>query len=151
MPHLLPYSTAKFGAVGFTQGLSAELAGTGVTVTTVAPGLMRTGSHLRATFTGNHGAEYAWFAAGASMPLVSMDAERAARKIVDGVLGGRPMVVLTPLAKLGIRVAGAGPGHHGAADGPDVARASLGPGRGDHRDDRGARGRAAARRRWPLG
>lgn len=109
VPHLLPYSTAKFGAVGFTQGLSAELAGTGVTVTTVAPGLMRTGSHLRATFTGNHGAEYAWFAASASMPLVSMDAERAARKIVDGVLGGRPMVVLTPLAKLGIRVAGLAP------------------------------------------
>ena len=43
------------------------------------------------------------------MPLVSMDAERAARKIVDGVLGGRPMVVLTPLAKLGIRVAGVAP------------------------------------------
>jgi short-subunit dehydrogenase len=109
VPHLLPYSTAKFGAVGFTQGLSAELAGTGVTVTTVAPGLMRTGSHLRATFTGNHGAEYAWFAAGASMPLVSMDAERAARRIVDGVLDGRPMVVLTPLARLGIRVAGLAP------------------------------------------
>lgn len=109
VPHLLPYSTAKFGAVGFTQGLRAELAGTGVTVTTVAPGLMRTGSHLRATFTGDHAAEYAWFAAGASLPLVSMDAERAAAKIVDGVLRGRPLVVLTPLAKVGVRVAGVAP------------------------------------------
>jgi NAD(P)-dependent dehydrogenase (short-subunit alcohol dehydrogenase family) len=109
VPHLLPYSTAKFGAVGFTQGLRAELAGTGVTVTTVAPGLMRTGSHLRATFTGDHAAEYAWFAAGASLPLVSMDAERAAAKIVDGVLRGKPLVVLTPLAKVGMRVAGVAP------------------------------------------
>jgi NAD(P)-dependent dehydrogenase (short-subunit alcohol dehydrogenase family) len=109
VPHLLPYSTAKFGAVGFTQGLRSEFAGTGVTVTTVAPGLMRTGSHLRATFTGDHAAEYAWFAAGASLPLVSMDAERAASKIVDGVLRGRPLVVLTPLAKVGMRVAGVAP------------------------------------------
>ena len=83
VPHLLPYSTAKFGAVGFTNGLRAELAGTGVTATTVAPGLMRTGSHLRAEFTGDAAAEYAWFAPGASMPLVSMDAERAAGKIVE--------------------------------------------------------------------
>ena len=28
-PRLLPYSVAKFGAVGLTEGLSAELAGTG--------------------------------------------------------------------------------------------------------------------------
>lgn len=109
VPHLLPYSTAKFGAVGFTEGLRAELAGTGVSVTTVAPGLMRTGSHLRATFTGDHAAEYSWFAAGASLPLVSMDAERAAAKIVEGVLRGRPLVVLTPLAKVGMRVAGLAP------------------------------------------
>ena len=78
VPHLLPYSTAKFAAVGFTNGLRAELAGTGVTATTVAPGLMRTGSHLRAEFTGDAPAEYAWFAPGASMLLVSIDAERAA-------------------------------------------------------------------------
>ena len=84
VPHLLPYSTAKFGAVGFTNGLRAELAGTGVTATTVAPGLMRTGSHLKAEFTGDAAAEYAWFAPGASMPFVSMDAERAAAKIVSG-------------------------------------------------------------------
>ena len=38
VPHLLPYSTAKFGAVGFSSGLRPELAGTGVKVTTIAPG-----------------------------------------------------------------------------------------------------------------
>lgn len=105
-PHLLPYATAKFGAVGFSDGLVAELAGTGVTATTVVPGLMRTGGHEHARFTGDVAREYAWFAPGASLPLVSMDADRAAERIVAGVLAGRPMVVLTPLAKVGIRVRG---------------------------------------------
>jgi hypothetical protein len=109
VPHLLPYSTAKFGAVGFSSGLRSELAGTGVKVTTVVPGLMRTGSHLRAKFVGNHGREFGWFSLGASLPLVSMDAERAASRIVDGVLGGRAFVVLTPLAQIGMRVNGVVP------------------------------------------
>ncbi|MEO7234133.1 MAG: SDR family NAD(P)-dependent oxidoreductase [Lapillicoccus sp.] len=109
VPHLLPYSTAKFGAVGFTNGLRAELAGTGITATTIAPGLMRTGSHLQAEFTGDAPREYAWFAPGASLPLVSMDAERAARRIVRGVLRGRSTVILTPLAKVGARVGGVAP------------------------------------------
>ncbi len=110
VPHLLPYSTAKFGAVGFASGLRAELAGSGVKVTTITPGLMRTGSHLRAEFVGRHGAEFGWFSLGASLPLVSMDAEVAARRIVDGVLAGRAYVVLTPLAQVGMRVNGLAPG-----------------------------------------
>jgi NAD(P)-dependent dehydrogenase (short-subunit alcohol dehydrogenase family) len=108
-PHLLPYATAKFGAVGFSEGLTAAVSGSGVTATTVVPGLMRTGSHQRAVFAGEGTAEYAWFAPAASMPLLSVDADRAARRIVDGVLGGRPMVVLTPLAWVGMRVHGLAP------------------------------------------
>lgn len=108
-PHLLPYATAKFGAVGFSDGLAAALSGTGVTATTIVPGLMRTGSHLRAQFTGDAAKEYAWFGPGASLPVLSMDAERAARRIVDGVLDGKPMVTLTPLTWVGIRVRGLAP------------------------------------------
>jgi len=103
-PHLLPYSTAKFGAVGFSRGLRSELAGTGVTVTTVEPGLMRTGSHLNAQFVGNQGPEFAWFSTADNIPLVSMDADRAAAQIVDAVLAGRAVVQPTPLAKLAGRV-----------------------------------------------
>ena len=109
-PHLLPYATAKFGAVGFSDGLAAAVSGTGVTATTVVPGLMRTGSHQQASFAGDAPKEYAWFAPAASMPLLSVDAERAAHRIVDGILAGKPMVVLTPLAWLGIRVRGLAPG-----------------------------------------
>jgi short-subunit dehydrogenase len=103
-PHLLPYSTAKFGAVGFSRGLRGELTGSGVTVTTVAPGLMRTGSHLRAEFVGAQQREYAWFATAASLPLLSMDADRAARRIVAAVVAGRSVLVLTPLAKIAPRM-----------------------------------------------
>lgn len=110
VPHLLPYSTAKFAALGFSRGLRSELRGTGVSVTTVAPGLMRTGSHQRAHFVGDHGAEYAWFSASASLPGLSMNAERAAAAIVDGVVRGRALVVLTPLAKVGMWVNGLFPG-----------------------------------------
>jgi NAD(P)-dependent dehydrogenase (short-subunit alcohol dehydrogenase family) len=109
-PHLLPYSTAKFGAVGFARGLRSELSGTGVSVTTVAPGLMRTGSHLRATFLGDHGREFAWFGAAASLPLLSMDAERAAGIIVRGILNRRAVVTTTPLTKIVPRVDALFPG-----------------------------------------
>ena len=108
-PHLLPYVAAKFASAGFSQGLRAELAGSGVKVTTVLPGLMRTGSHTAARFHGRPGAEYGWFASAASMPLLSTDAERAARAIVRAAERGRPELVITPAAKLGVRLQGVAP------------------------------------------
>ena len=105
-PHLLPYATAKFAAVGFSEGLSAALAGTGVTSTTIAPGLMRTGSHERALFAGDAAREFAWFGPAASLPILSINADRAARIIVDGVLAGRTHVLAGALPKLAVRVRG---------------------------------------------
>jgi short-subunit dehydrogenase len=110
VPHLLPYSTAKFAAVGFSEGLRAELGRGPVTVTTVVPGLMRTGSHLNARFTGQAGKEFTWFSLGASLPLISMDAERAARQIVAAVRARRAEVILTPAGQVISRVAGLFPG-----------------------------------------
>lgn len=109
-PHLWAYSTAKFAAVGYTEGLAASLGGTGVRATVVAPGLMRTGSQTAAAFYGDRQREYGWFAPAASLPGLSMDAARAAERIVDGVLAGKPYVILTPAAKLGSRVHGIAPG-----------------------------------------
>ena len=110
VPHLLPYSVAKFGAVALSEGLQSELVGTGVTSTTIVPGLMRTGGHVHAQFVGDAERDYAWFAPGASLPLLSVSAERAARRIVDGVLAGRSQVELTPLTWVGRRVHGIAPG-----------------------------------------
>jgi NAD(P)-dependent dehydrogenase (short-subunit alcohol dehydrogenase family) len=109
VPRLVPYSVAKFGAVGLAEGLYAELSGTGVTVTAVTPGLMRTGGHTHARFVDDAVSDYAWFAPLASLPGLSISAERAARRIVSGVLSGRPTVELTPLTIIGRRVHGLAP------------------------------------------
>jgi len=89
VPHLLPYSCAKFAAAGFAAGLRAEVARSGITVTAVFPSLMRTGSHVQAEFGGDQPAEYEWFALGASAPYpVSSSAARAARMIVGAIRRG---------------------------------------------------------------
>ena len=102
VPHMLPYTAAKFALVGFSEGLTAELASQGVHVTTVVPGLMRTGSHLNAYFKGNNRAEYAWFGISASTPFLAMDASRAAKRVVQAIRRGEAEVVLGLPAKVAV-------------------------------------------------
>jgi short-subunit dehydrogenase len=110
IPHLLPYTASKFALVGFSQGLHAELRSKGIRVTTVCPGLMRTGSHIQAQFTGDREREYRWFSLGASLPLVSASAKSAARKIVCATLSGAPEIAITPQAIVASRLAQIAPG-----------------------------------------
>lgn len=110
IPHLLPYCSAKFAAVGFSEGLRAELAPHGVKVVTIAPGLMRTGSYRNAEFKGHQRAEAAWFSLSASLPSISMDATRAARQIVTAVRQGQSEKILSTQANLLARANGAFPG-----------------------------------------
>jgi NAD(P)-dependent dehydrogenase (short-subunit alcohol dehydrogenase family) len=98
-PHFAPYSASKFALTGFSDAIRAELARENIQVTTVAPGLMRTGSHVNAKFKGNHDAEFAWFSASAGAPLISMDADRAARKIVAAFRRGQPSLTLSFAAR----------------------------------------------------
>ncbi len=102
VPHLAPYSASKFALTGFSDALRAELARDNIHVTTVAPGMMRTGSHVNAKFKGKHDAEFAWFAASAGAPLISMNAERAARKILAACRRGQPSLTLTFAARTAI-------------------------------------------------
>lgn len=110
VPHLMPYSGAKFAAAGFSEGLAAEAAKDGITVTTIVPGLMRTGSHLHAIFKGQQELEYGLFAPLASLPLVSMDAERAAEQVVMAIRRGESVRHLGVTASLGARFHGLFPG-----------------------------------------
>src|SRR5205085_5737710 len=80
VPHLLPYCASKFALVGLSEGLHAELTQQGIVVTTVCPGMMRTGSPRNAEFKGRHRAEYAWFSIGGSLPLISIDSHVAAKR-----------------------------------------------------------------------
>ena len=100
VPHLTPYSASKFALVGLSDGARAELERYGIRVTTVAPGLMRTGSPVNATFKGRHESEYAWFKVSSSIPGVTMSAERAARKILQAARYGDPDLTLTPQARV---------------------------------------------------
>jgi NAD(P)-dependent dehydrogenase (short-subunit alcohol dehydrogenase family) len=110
VPHLLPYNCAKFATVGFSQGLHAELAKDGIRVTTVVPGLMRTGSYVNAYFKGRAQAEKSWFSVASSLPLLAKDARQSARQIVNAVRAGKAELTITPQAKLLAIVNGVAPG-----------------------------------------
>jgi short-subunit dehydrogenase len=99
VPHLLPYCASKFALVGLSQGLRAELAKYGVYVTTVCPGLMRTGSPRHAWFKGRHHDEYTWFSVSGSLPLASMNADVAAKRIINACRYGRAVLTLSLPAK----------------------------------------------------
>ena len=94
VPHLLPYTCSKFAMVGFSEGLAVELAPEGVRVTTVLPGMMRTGSFVNALFKGQRAREVSWFSLGAALPIASMSAERAARRILLACARGERFLTL---------------------------------------------------------
>ena len=103
VPHLVPYCASKFALAGLSDGLRAELAKDGVVVTSVFPGLMRTGSPRNATFKGQHRAEYAWFAISDSLPVTSIGAERAAAQIIRACRRGRAELVITTQAQAAVK------------------------------------------------
>lgn len=104
LPHMVPYTASKFAAYGLSQALAVELVRENIRVTTVVPGLMRTGSPVNSWFKGDPRAEFTWFGAGASTSLTAMNADRAARRIVRAIRDGERVLVLTWQAKL-MRVA----------------------------------------------
>lgn len=110
VPHLMPYSTAKFAVTGFSEGLRAELMRDGITVTTVTPGLMRTGSYVNALFKGQNAKEYTLFAFADNIPGVTMSAERAARQIAAATRRGDARLVVTVAAQTMSQVHGILPG-----------------------------------------
>jgi len=100
VPHLAPYSASKFALLGLSDAVRAELDPYGIRVTTVAPGLMRTGSPINARFKGQHDAEYAWFKISSSIPGLTIATDRAARQILEACRYGDPALTITPLAKM---------------------------------------------------
>lgn len=99
VPHMLPYDTSKFALAGYSQGISSELSSHNIVVTTAYPTVMRTGSPIQAVFKGDHEAEFVWFKTIDNLPLLSMSADRAAKKILNAVAAGSSEVVLSIPAK----------------------------------------------------
>ena len=102
VPHLVPYSASKFALVGLSKGLRAELMKDGISVTTVCPGLMRTGSPRNAEFKGQHRFEYAWFSISDALPLLTVSAENAARQVVRACKRGQAELVISVPAKIAV-------------------------------------------------
>lgn len=117
VPHLLPYCAAKFAVTGFSRGLRAELGRYGIRVTTVCPGLMRTGSPVRAQFKGRHRAQQTWFTLAGSLPGASVSAERAASEIVEACRAGQARLVISIPAKAAALTEALAPGVLSAAFG----------------------------------
>lgn len=110
VPHLVPYSASKFALVGLSEGLCAELAEDGIYVTTVCPGLMRTGSPRNALFKGQHRKEYAWFSIAASLPVLSVSSRTAAKTIIHACRQGRPYLAISLPTKFAVRLHALGRG-----------------------------------------
>ncbi len=110
IPHLLPYSVSKFAFVGFSEGLHAELKKDGVHVTTIYPGLMRTGSHHNIDVLGKNKLEFSLFSIVGTNPLVSVNAEKAARKIINAFRDKKTSYILSLPATLLAKTHGLFPG-----------------------------------------
>jgi len=104
VPHLAPYCASKFALTGFSESVRAELARDRIYVTTVLPGLMRTGSPFNAWFKGRHRDEFTWFAISDSLPIASIDARRAALQLIEACRHGDAELVISWPAKLAIIV-----------------------------------------------
>jgi NAD(P)-dependent dehydrogenase (short-subunit alcohol dehydrogenase family) len=109
VPHLAPYCASKFALTGVSMALRAELGRHGIVVTTVCPGLMRTGSPFNAWFKGRHRAEFAWFAIADSLPVLSIDGRRAASQIIDAMRHGEAELIVSWPARLAVVAAGLAP------------------------------------------
>lgn len=109
VPHLSPYSTSKFALVGYSEGIRAELLKDNIYVTTICPGLIRTGSPRHAIFKGQNEKEYAVFKIGDSLPFLTIGSGACARQIVDACRYGEAERIITLPARLGAALEGVAP------------------------------------------
>jgi short-subunit dehydrogenase len=91
-PGMVAYTTTKFALVGFAEALRHELAGSGVGITSVCPGYVRTNLH-RTTRYANEGFRHFLDRAPSWYGLTDAS---VARSIADAVETREPLLVLGP-------------------------------------------------------
>ena len=115
-PFTVPYCTSKFGVVGFSRGLRAEVARDGVRVVVVNPGMVRTEFARHATrgrfrILGREvSSASASFLQRVEASRLGVSADEAARQIRRAASGERAEVAIGMDAKILTRIAGAFPG-----------------------------------------
>lgn len=110
VPHLAPYSVSKFAFVGYSEALRSELLNEGIYVTTICPGLIRTGSPRNAIFKGQNEKEYTVFKISDSIPFFTIAADDCAREIIEACRLGEAERVITLPAKIATALHGLSPG-----------------------------------------
>lgn len=108
-PHLLPYNTSKYALAGLSEGLTAELKKYNIHLTTVYPGFMRTGSPRNIDVKGQYRKEYSWFKVSDSLPFISMNAEKAADKIIEAMREKKRTIMLSLPVKIASAIHGIAP------------------------------------------
>jgi NAD(P)-dependent dehydrogenase (short-subunit alcohol dehydrogenase family) len=93
-PGQAAYCASKFAVRGFAEALRHELEGTGVAVSTVHPGGVRTGIARSARVGAGANASRAARESERFERLCKTTPERAAERIVRGMLGGEPRILV---------------------------------------------------------
>ncbi|MBE9372961.1 SDR family oxidoreductase [Saccharopolyspora sp. HNM0983] len=109
---LSAYGATKAAVLALSQSMGAELAGSGISVHAICPGLVNTGITGRTRFAGTDEAEQAdrRQAAGMLYQRRNFTPERAARDILRAVERGKAVAPVTPEAKVGLALSRLSPG-----------------------------------------
>jgi short-subunit dehydrogenase len=97
VPERTAYSPSKFAQAGFFEALRTELAGTGVDVTVVFPGVVATGIRLR-----GYGADGRVAGVSGLKEEGAMAVEECACRIVAALRGRKRELVMTARARIGL-------------------------------------------------
>ncbi len=98
-PEQSAYSTAKFGVRGFTEVLRNELKGSGLRVSTVFPGGVKTGIAANARVTTNHTEEEKKAVLKKFSDSALTTPEQAARTVLSGIRHNRIRILVGPDAR----------------------------------------------------
>jgi len=95
-PGIAVYTATKFGLVGFSEALRSELAGTGVNVSVVCPGVIRTGIAERSGFRGvpRERLEH--------LMSIGVPPQRVARATLRAIRRNYPVTVVTAPARVSV-------------------------------------------------
>jgi len=85
IPHMSSYSVAKSAAAAFSEGLGIELAKYGISVTTIFPWLLRTGSYVNGFFPKGDVKEFQAFSLGSALPMLALNVDAAVSEILIAV------------------------------------------------------------------
>jgi NAD(P)-dependent dehydrogenase (short-subunit alcohol dehydrogenase family) len=99
-PNTAAYCTSKFGVVGLSEALRAELAPLGVGVSTICPGMVRTAIIGKARFRGPGDGEARRAAVEARYVKRDYGPERVAQAIVEAIRHDRGLVPVTPESRV---------------------------------------------------